>query len=174
MPGQKSMSDGCKLNPLKSKSNWRRNMNDELSAERLREITNKMVDAISSPAYVEAMRAVKSAPEGQRLDEAMRRLAPDVLRAQGVPLPEGMRISSRYFEKGYSPIEVGELPEGQRNLLKELNEREPGVLDRLRRRDPQFLDNLADLLQPAQFSPVALCGCAGGGAATVCGCAGGG
>ncbi len=149
-------------------------MDEELSAERLREITAKMVDAISSPAYVEAMRAVKAAPEGQRLAEAMRRLTPDVLRAQGVPLPEGMRISSRYFEKGYSPIDVGELPEGQRNILKELNDREPGVLDRLRGRDPQFFDHLVGLLQLPQVSPVALCGCAGGGAATVCGCAGGG
>jgi hypothetical protein len=149
-------------------------MPDELSSENLKEIVGKMVDAITSSAYVEAMRAVKSAPEGQRLDEAIRRLTPDALRAQGVRLPEGMRISSRYFEKGFTPVEVGELPEGQRNMLKELNDREPGVLDRLRTRDPRFFQDLVVSLQPIGISPVALCGCAGGGAATICGCAGGG
>ena len=87
---------------------------DDLNAERLRQVTSQMVDALTSPAYVEAMRAVKSAPEGQRLEEAMRRLTPDALKAQGVPLPAGMRISSRYFEQGSNPLEL-ELSDG-RNL----------------------------------------------------------
>lgn len=151
-------------------------MPDELSAEQLREITTKMIDAISSP--LEAMRAIKAAPEGQRLNEALRRLTPDALRAQGVPLPEGMRISSRYFEQGFSPIEVGDLPEGQGKRLSDFNEREPGFLDRLRNRDPHafavFVDELTRPIRPPEVAPVALCGCAGGGAATVCGCAGGG
>lgn len=103
----------------------------------------------------------------------MRRLTPDALRAQGVPLPAGMRISSRYFEKGLRPFEVGEYQDG-RNMLKELDEREPGILDRLRKRDPEFFERFVGVVQPDTISPLALCGCAGGGAATVCGCAGGG
>lgn len=150
-----------------------RSMEDRLDSDHLRDITSQMVEAITSPAYVEAMRAVKSAPDDKRLEEALRRLTPEALRAQGVPLPTGMRISSRYFEEGINPIEVGD-PAGGPNLLKELNDREPGIFDRLRRRDPDFFDQFVGVLQPDKFGPLALCGCAGGGAATVCGCAGGG
>lgn len=154
-------------------------MADELlSAEHLREVTSKMIDAITSPAYVDAMRAVKSAPEDKRLDEALRRLTPDALRAQGVPLPPGMRISSRYFEPGLPPLEVGDMPGGQPNLLKGLNDLDPGFLDRIRKKDVRFFTNFTDFLQRSRWEeetgPVAFCGCAGGGAATVCGCAGGG
>lgn len=149
----------------------------ELDSKHLRDITSKMVDAITSPAYVEAMRAVKSAPQGKRLDEALRRLTPEALRSQGVPLPEGMRISSRYFEASFAPVEVGE-PGGQRNLLKELHGVEPDVinaLERLREKNPSLFDDLRSRLSPGDLiSPVALCGCACGGAATVCGGAGGG
>lgn len=149
----------------------------DISREHLKEITTQMVEAITSPAYVEAMRAVKSAPEGKRLEEAMRRLTPEALRAQGVPLPQGMRISSRYFEKGFTPIEVG-VPSEKRNLLADLHAVEPQIitlLDGIRTRSPDLFDELKRRLAPDEFAaPAAACGCACGGAATVCGGAGGG
>jgi hypothetical protein len=149
---------------------------DLLDPAKLREITDQMVDAISSPAYVDAMRAIKAAPEENRLEEAMRLLTPEALIAQGVPLPPGMRISSRYFEAGFDSIEVGEFLDGQPNILRALNERDPTLLDRLRTRDPLSFNRFVRLVQPNRFSPdpLALCGCGGGGAATICGCAGGG
>jgi hypothetical protein len=154
-------------------------MPEELSSEHLREVTTKMIQAISSPPYVEAMRAIKSAPKGRRLDEALRRLTPEALRAEGVPLPEGMRISSRYFESGYVPIELGDVPEGQSNVFVEFNKNSPGALARLYETNPDLYKNavnrLAGMLLPVpDLPPAAFCGCACGGAATVCGGAGGG
>lgn len=80
---------------------------DDLVA--LRKTTDDMIDALTSPAYVEAMRKLRAAPDDKRLDEATRRLSPDGLRELGVPIPEGMRISSRYFEPGFAePVELGD------------------------------------------------------------------
>lgn len=146
----------------------------ELDPQALRDLASKMVESITSPAYVEAMRALKSAPAGKRLDEAMRRLTPEALRAQGVPLPEGMRISSRYFESGLAPIELGEA--GDPNLLTKLHAVEPEVinaLDRLRSRDPQLAKEIIQRLVPDLVSPYASCACACAGAGP-CGGAGGG
>ncbi|MBK5912434.1 hypothetical protein CCR85_13155 [Rhodothalassium salexigens] len=150
---------------------------DDLDPERLKAITSQMVEAITSPAYVEAMRKVKAASNDKRLDEAMRRLTPKALREQGVRLPEDMRISSRYFEEGFKPIEVGE-PAGKRNLLAELHAAEPEMFDligRLRDRKPDLYQELTERLSVEDaISPLALCGCACGGAATACGGAGAG
>jgi hypothetical protein len=95
--------------------------------------TQKIIDALTAPAYVAALRAVKDAPIDKRLLEASNRLTPDALRKQGVPIPEGMRISSRYFEKGLpASINFGDLPDGSPNPLNALNESNPGLLDKLR------------------------------------------
>jgi len=150
---------------------------DDLDPDRLKAITDQMVEAITSPPYVEAMRVVKSVEGDRRLEEAMRRLTPSALKEQGVPLPEGMRISSRYFEEGFKPIEVGEVS-GQRNLLTELYAADPEVvtsINRLRRVNLDLYKDVIELLNPKDaIGLVALCGCACGGAATVCGGAGGG
>jgi hypothetical protein len=80
---------------------------------KLRRMTDEMIAALTSPPYVEAMRAVRAAPEDERLDEAAKRLSPEALRDLGVPIPDGMRISSRYFEKGFSePVELGDIEKG--------------------------------------------------------------
>jgi hypothetical protein len=149
---------------------------EELSPIRLREITNRMVDAVTSPQFIEAMRAVRAAPEDRRLVEASRRLAPDALRAAGVPLPNGVRISSRYFEQGREPVECGDWPDGRANVLNFLNEVQPGLMDRLRTEAPEVFRQLS---APATISgsagptarPVA--GCCGAGGGSVCGCCGG-
>lgn len=76
----------------------------------LRKEINQMIDALTSPPFVEAMRAVRAVPASQRLAEGAKRLNPDLLREQGVPLPSNMRISSRYFDDELpEPVEVGEV-----------------------------------------------------------------
>lgn len=145
-----------------------------LRSEELAEATKEMVEALTHPEYVEAMRLLKSTPTERRLTEAMKRLTPEALRERGVPLPEGMRISSRYFEPNVPAIELGELPSGEKGILRELNDRDPGVLDRLRAREPQVLTDLADIdFRRDVINPYALCVCACGGGG-ICGGAGGG
>ena len=75
-------------------------MPNEIDPVRLQKITADMIAAISSPAYVKAMKKMKATPLDKRLAVASKTLTPAALRASGVPLPEGMRISSRYFEPG--------------------------------------------------------------------------
>lgn len=118
-------------------------MANEVNPERLHEITRDMIAAISSPAFVKAMYAMNATPAERRLDVAKDILAPEKLRAEGVPLPEGMRITSRYFEPG-NPTVIAVDDEGASTDLSR------------------------------EITPLAACGCACGGAATVCGGAGGG
>lgn len=149
---------------------------EDFDSERLKALTDQMVDAITSPPYVEAMRAVKAADGSRRLDEAMRRLTPDALRDQGVKLPDDMRISSRYFEEGFKPLEVGEVA-GERNLLTELHAADPELINTiggLRAENRPLYEEVIQRLTPRGLGPLALCGCACGGAAGVCAGSGGG
>lgn len=158
----------------------------ELDAVRLREMTDQMIEALTAPAYVEALRAVKAAPEQQRLVEASRRLSPDGLRQLGVPIPPGMRISSRYFEREFpQSIELGDPPGGGVNTVNALNEVEPGLLDRLRQEHVELYRRLVSEEGDGEpdFGPdipeaLSIGGCACGGrfvppiGPTVCGGAG--
>lgn len=127
-----------------------------LDVDRLRKITDDMITAITSPAFVDAMRTMKSTPDNQRLKVAAETLNPETLRSKGVPLPPGMRITSRYFESGKPTIEVADPNEGG---------------------GAPMIKEVADLrnLSPARVAHGQTSAgiCAGGGAATVCGCAGG-
>jgi hypothetical protein len=130
-----------------------------------------MIEALTAPAYVEALRAVRAAPEEMRLVEASRRLSPDALRDLGVPIPPGMRITSRYFERGFPTVELGDPPGGGVNTVNALNELQPGLLDRLRKENLALFRNLATPEGEAgpEFSPdvdeeLRLGGCSCGGA----------
>lgn len=97
-------------------------MMENLDPERLRGEINQMIDALTSPPFVEAMRAIRAVPVSQRLAEGAKRLDPTVLREQGVPLPSNMRISSRYFDDELpEPVEVGDLPAASKQASPEMN-----------------------------------------------------
>ncbi len=117
---------------------------DDAVTAHLRDETQKIIDAMISPAYVAALRAVKAAPLEKRLQEASKRLTPDALRKQGVKLPENMRISSRYFESGMpQPLSLGDsASEGKANVLVELLKKNPELLDELRANNLPAFDAL--------------------------------
>jgi hypothetical protein len=121
-------------------------MANEIDPKRLTKITADMIAAITSPAYVEAMNTLKKTPMEKRLAVATKLLTPDALRKKGVKLPEGMRISSRYFEPGKPAV---------------IQVTDHGAF-------------LATGIQGGDLGPMGAWGCACGGAATVCGGAGGG
>ncbi len=158
-------------------------MPDPLDAERLRSITTEMIEALTSPEYLEQVQAVREAPEEERLVEASNRLSVDALRAAGVRLPRDMRISSRYFEESFpSAVEFGDTPGAEPNVVNELNRIRPGWLDEVRHKDPEIFERLVAIDRPPALGglgsptdnlPQGWGACAGGGAATVCGCAGG-
>ncbi|HEX2653625.1 MAG TPA: hypothetical protein VHN11_08240 [Xanthobacteraceae bacterium] len=135
----------------------------------LRKTTDDLIEALTAPAYVEAMLAVRSAPEEHRLEEASRRLSPDALRKLGVPLPPDMRISSRYFETGFPDsidVELGDPPQGGLNLINELNKVQPGLLDSLHTQYPDIYQALvAQSANAGLSSPITRIGtCQCGGA----------
>lgn len=79
---------------------------DFLNADRLRKITDEMIITLTSAPYVEAMRTLKATPLDQRLKVGAELLTTSALRAKGVPMPDNMRVSSRYFEAGSPTLEV--------------------------------------------------------------------
>lgn len=124
-------------------------LDSEFDVERLRKITDDMITAITDPAFVEAMRTLRKAPFEKRLKYGAELLNPEKLRAQGVPLPKDMRITSRYFEPGQpGVIEITDIP---------------GV-DPRKATSIGLFDNLG---------PLSAGGCACAGGLTFCGGAGG-
>ncbi|WP_175948740.1 hypothetical protein [Burkholderia pyrrocinia] len=120
-----------------------------LDVDRLRKLTDDMIVALTSPAFVEAMRTFKATPVPERLKLGEQILTPDALRAKGVPLPEDMRVTSRYFEAGSPMIEVSGLTT-------------PGSLSSAREIPQGSHGNLA-------MSPLGGCCCGGAGACGGCG-----
>jgi hypothetical protein len=154
----------------------------------LRKTTQDLIEALTSPAYVAAVQAVRDAPDESRLVEASHRLTPDGLRKQGVPIPSDMRITSRYFETGFPnaiDVELGDPPPGGVNLVNALNEAKPGLLDSLRINNPEIYNaliaqNNEALLGKDIHAQLGYCNCGGHtftgplgiGSGTVCGGAG--
>src|SRR5215813_4201012 len=112
---------------------------DQLDPNRLRQEINEMLQALTHPAFVDALRRVNSAPLERRLLEGSRLLTPESLKAQGVPLPATARVSSRYFEEGLpSPVEFGDATTGRANIVNGLNTAAPVLHDRLRFENPDL------------------------------------
>lgn len=71
----------------------------QLDRERLKIVTNSVVDTITSPEFVEKMRLARiEADEGGGLDTAANLLSIDGLRQAGVDIPKDFRLTSRVFE----------------------------------------------------------------------------
>lgn len=156
-------------------------------AKRLRELTNELIETLTSHEYLAEVRAVSEAPEEERLMEASRRLSVDAMRERGVDLPDAFRVSSRYFEADWpAAIELGDYADGRPNPILERNLTAPGELDKLRLEDPEKFWRLVtdgrapDALQVGTTVPsppgggprphIAMCG--GAGVLSICGCGG--
>lgn len=127
----------------------------------MREQTEQNCRLLKSEAFLSQLQAVIDSREGQRIDEAAKRLTPQALREAGVQLPKGLRVSSRYFEPELKrPLELGDVYE-RVNLVGTLAELSPGILSKLREQEPDLLDNLTERLEPRRpgdIGPLAACG----------------
>lgn len=103
-------------------------VNSEFDVARLRKVTDEMIDAITSPPFVEAMRKLREAAPASRLSEGAKLLSTDALRKAGVPLPKDMLISSRYFEPDSGKvIDGGDFKMGQPPASAPGGEAAPGI-----------------------------------------------
>lgn len=127
----------------------------------LRDQSEKILKAVTSPEFLAQLEFVRNAPPGERLVEASNRLTPDALRAAGVDIPSGVRISSRYFEDGSdTSIELADTLSGT-NIVNALNATRPGLLDDLRLRNPDVFRRIVS--EPHSVRDNAgLCVCVGG------------
>ncbi|MDL5363417.1 hypothetical protein [Halalkalicoccus sp. NIPERK01] len=136
--------------------------------EQVEKTLSEVLEVITSREYIDQMNKVREAPVDERLAAGAKYLTPEALREAGVDVPEGFRISSRYFDEELGrELEFGQ-PYEQPNVITRLSDIEPDFLDRIRIKDPALFDEMIEL--PEQPSPMAACGC--GGAFSVCGGAG--
>jgi hypothetical protein len=113
---------------------------------------DEMLDMITHPAFVAAMKQMKETPVSDRRALAKHVLAVDTLKGAGVKMPRGMRVTTRYFEPGKTEA-LQMSPEGRLSTIKL----------------PQEM-----VARAGKGGMVSWGGCACGGGLTFCGGAGGG
>lgn len=125
-----------------------------IDPQKVRADMDVMINMTTHPAFVDAMRTLKATPVGDRLDVGKKLLTVDALKAQGVDIPAGMRLTTRYFEPG-SPDILQINPDGTVGNT--------------------IIPNANVPLVPGSgpLNPYAVGGCACGGGLTFCGGAGG-
>lgn len=128
--------------------------------------TEKVLNTITAPQFLEEMWAFKGANGVDRLSLASSRLTPDALRKRGVKMAPDIRISSRTFETAppvdlaqpaYVDVDQGnaivDLIKGSRpDLVEQLKVKYPVILDDLKvtplRPKPSLVDPIFPPLKP--------------------------
>jgi hypothetical protein len=149
-------------------------MVEKVTRERLKKMTDEIIEAITSDEFMSRMAQLRTASLDKRLETAQSLLSVDGLRKAGVNLPDGMRISSRYFEENVGTFEFGNV-----SVLEELQKVDPGFVTTLR---AQKLEIYRNLVTGHSTTTTAACEsasghtvmgtCGGAGAGTVCACGG--
>lgn len=70
-----------------------------LQASYLKKQTDDIIDLVTSDAFLEKATAVLRTERTKQLEFAAKTMTPMALRESGVEIPDGLRISSRYFEE---------------------------------------------------------------------------
>lgn len=135
----------------------------ELDIEALRAQTEQNCQLMTSARFLATWQDVVMGPNRERCERGKMRLNPDALRASGIDVPEGLRISSRYFERSFEA-------------------RDEAVYATLAASSPDLRH--ADLVPETSYATAQrgqltgempmLWACGGFGALSFCGCAGGG
>ena len=81
------------------------------SSEELDTLFQAFKRVLTHPEFLKALEEVQNLPEAQRSQAASTQLTPQVLAARGIPIPQGMSITTHNFEGPSAPtisaVEVG-------------------------------------------------------------------
>ena len=69
----------------------------ELPSE-VREQLADLAQVVSNPQFTAIINEIEQAPEAERVDTASRLASVAELEARGIPIPQGMRVTTRWFE----------------------------------------------------------------------------
>ncbi len=147
----------------------------DLDRASLKKKTDEMLEALANPAFLEQIEAMQQLPLEQRMEEAAKRLTPAALKRAGIDLPEGGRLSTRYFEEDFS-VDMTE-EEARVSVTPQFSETQPDSLVRLRTEHPDLFRPLSrkptkDIPEPDAWS-ICLCGGASAGLGICLGAGGG-
>lgn len=118
---------------------------EDLDAKELKEQLDKVVALWTHPEMIKVLQTVAQAPAKDR-EELVRRMANvPALKRRGVPVPEGLKVTTRYFFEDEGGVYTGSFESSDGKL-------------------PKFL---------AAQKNIRLAGCCCGGGATFCGGCGG-
>ncbi len=145
-------------------------MANQIDPERLRALTEKILQTVLQPALLDQLQETLKAPPGEFFVEASKRLTPSALRAAGIEIPNGVRISSRYFEDGTVTSSAMADTEAGETIVTSIKSRFPGPLDQLKKENPNAYRRLVE----KATAGAAAGGCVGVGVPPgVCACVGG-
>jgi hypothetical protein len=117
-----------------------------LTRQQLKAETDAVLDAITHPVFVERMQEFRATPIDQRYEMAGTKMTPDVLSAQGVPMPADMRVSSRVFEEGKDGNRESVNIEEGRRIINLIHNAHPEKLEGLKSDYPDLYGDLANVL----------------------------
>jgi hypothetical protein len=82
-------------------------MQEDLSPDHIREASEALIRVVTSPQYLTVAAEINSMPPDERHQATMELMTVEGLRSRGLQVPDGLRISPRWFE----PPEAGLLAE---------------------------------------------------------------
>jgi len=133
-----------------------------MSAGALEDQIQRLSQVASHPAVIAAIKELGELPEGERLNAAREIATPQALQERGVPLPDGFRVTTRYFEEPgtqiQNQIKLGEM--GAPSVVDDLQRSAPDVLETIYRSRPDIYGELEGI--PSQTATaLTVCGSVG-------------
>lgn len=125
------------------------------SREELKKQTAAILNYTTSPAFLNELNAVLSAPKDRQLEEAARRFDPNRLRASGLEGPPKTRLSTRVFDETTGKSTILGAPPAPVTLNVAVAGRRPSQRD---------VEAVIDKNRIESNAATSVCVCVGGGA----------